>query len=64
MLVNIKDWLSFGCVIFGLLIILGSAGASDLNEINAEEFAVRALIGIIILLVGAIGLRKGGHIED
>lgn len=64
MLVKIKDWLSFGCVVFGLLIMLGSAGASDLNEISAEGFAKRAVIGLIILLVGSIGLKKGGYSEN
>ena len=48
----------------GCFIVVGSAGASDLNEISAEVFAVRATVGIIFLLVGMVGLKKGGYLED
>lgn len=64
MLVKIKYWLSVLCLFAGFFILIGSAGASDLNEISAEGFAVRGTIGLIILLVGSIGLRKGGYVED
>lgn len=61
---KIKYYFFVGLFFGGCFIVVGSAGASDLNEISAEGFAVRAIIGIICLLVGLIGLRKGGYFED
>lgn len=61
---KIKYYFFVGLFFGGCFIVVGSAGASDLNEISAEGFAVRATVGIIILLVGGIGLKKGGYFED
>ena len=61
---KIKYYILVGLMFGGCFIVVGSAGASDLNEISAEGFAVRATIGFVMLLVGGIGLKKGGYLED
>lgn len=61
---KIKYYILVGLMFGGCFIVIGSAGASDLNEISAEGFAVRATIGFVMLLVGMIGLKKGGYLED
>lgn len=61
---KIKYYFLVVLIFGGCIIVVGSAGASDLNEISAEVFAVRAIIGIICFLVGLIGLKKGGYFED
>ena len=64
MLDKIKYFLLIACILGGLFIITGSAGASDLNQISVERFIIQGLIGLFLLLVGGVGLKKGGYDEN
>lgn len=47
----------FGCfMLIGAILILVTAGASDLDLISIKEIALRLLIGIGLLVVGFRGL--------
>lgn len=61
---KIKYYFLVGLMFGGCFVVVGSAGASDLDEISAEGFAVRAIVGFVMLLVGMIGLKKGGYLEN
>lgn len=61
---KIKYYLLVACILGGLFILLGSAGASDLNQISVERFIVQSLIGVFLVLVGGVGLKKGGYDEN
>lgn len=64
MLDRIKFYLLVACILGGLFILTGSAGASDLNQISVERFIVQGLLGLFLMLVGVVGLNKGGYDED
>ena len=61
---KIKFYLLVVCILGGLFILTGSAGASDLNQISVERFIIQGLIGLFLLLVGGVGLKKGGYDEN
>ena len=61
---KIKYYLLVAGILGGLFILLGSAGASDLNQISVERFIVQSLIGVFLVLVGGVGLKKGGYDEN
>jgi len=61
---KIKFYLLVVCILGGLFILIGSAGASDLNQISVERFIIQGLIGLFLLLVGGVGLKKGGYDEN
>ena len=61
---RIKFYLLIACILGGLFILIGSAGASDLNQISVERFIIQGLIGLFLLLVGVVGLKKGGYDEN
>lgn len=44
----------------GVVVILGTAGASDLEEIGLIETTIRGTIGVGLSLVGCMGLKIGG----
>jgi hypothetical protein len=49
---------TFGfCIIAGILIILGTAGSSDLGSLNMGDIVGRCCIGILITVFGYIGLK-------
>lgn len=45
------------CIIAGLLIILGTAGASDCGWLNMSEIVARGCIGILLMGIGCIGRK-------
>jgi len=61
---RIKFYLLIACILGGLFILIGSAGSSDLNQISVERFIIQGLIGLFLLLVGGVGLKKGGYDEN
>lgn len=44
----------------GLFIIIGTAGASDLESIGLKDFVIRGGIGLILMIIGLVGLEIGG----
>lgn len=58
-----KDFLrlvSLLLVFGGVVVILGTAGASDLEEIGLIETAIRGTIGVGLSMIGYLGLKIGG----
>lgn len=53
----VSGWIVF----FGFVFLIGSAGASDLEVINAIEFMIRGVVGMLMILIGLIGLKIGGY---
>lgn len=47
-------------MLIGLFILLGTAGASDLDLISTKEILGRGGVGIGLFLAGYGGLRLGG----
>lgn len=43
------------CTIFGIMLILGSAGASDLGRIDLNTVIIQSLIGLFSTMIGIIG---------
>lgn len=59
----VRDFLrlvSLLLVFGGVVVILGTAGASDLGEIGLSEMIIRGSIGVGLSLVGYFGLKIGG----
>lgn len=46
--------------IIGFIILLGTAGASDLNRIGFDEMTKRCLIGIMFFVFGFLSMKIGG----
>lgn len=44
-------------VLSGIIIILGTAGASDLGRIDLEECFSRILLGLALICIGKAGLN-------
>ena len=57
---KIYHWIFGLCMLAGFYVILCTAGASDLNQINMSEIIVRGCIGVVLLLVSYIGLKLSG----
>ena len=47
-------------VVIGFVILLGTAGASDLNRISFDEMTKRCLIGIMFFVFGFLSMKIGG----
>ncbi len=48
----------FGSSFFsGLIIMIGTAGASDCNLIDGKQITIRMIIAIIFLAIGVFGLN-------
>ena len=59
----VRDFLklvSLLLVFGGVVLVLGTAGASDLGQIGFDEILIRGSIGVSLSLVGSLGLRIGG----
>ena len=50
-------------ILFGVICLIGSAGASDQEVISITEYINQAIIGFSIMLVGFIGLKIGGKLN-
>lgn len=48
------------CIFVGLMMVLASAGASDLGSLEFKRIVVNALIGLGLMFVGYAGLKVGG----
>lgn len=44
-------------VLIGLLLVIGTAGSSDLGLIDIESLAIRMGVGIFLVAFGFIGLK-------
>lgn len=44
----------------GFYVLVGTAGASDLDLIGMSDIISRGLIGIVLMLTGFIGVKIGG----
>ncbi len=49
------------CIFGGFLIVIGSAGASDLEMIGLTDLIIRGSIGAVLIIIGVVGLKKGGY---
>lgn len=47
--------------VLGFLLILGTAGSSDMGLISFRETAVRSAIGLIMMAVGVLGQEVNGY---
>ena len=48
----------FGCIIgIGLLIVIGSAGSTDINAISLSQAIIYSLIGIAMTMLGLAGYK-------
>lgn len=56
--------LSLICFFGGVLLAIGSAGASDLGEIELSELIIRGGAGVILAGIGSIGLIRSGGFEN
>ena len=51
-----------GCLLIaGLIIMMGSAGALDVNQIPFDQATWQMILGLAIFLLGGIGLRVIGE---
>lgn len=41
----------------GFLLVLGAAGSADLNVVDFKIIVIQGIIGLVLLLIGAIGLN-------
>lgn len=48
------------CMFVGFMIILGTAGSSDLGLIECNKILVQSFIGVGVMGVGYLGLRLTG----
>ena len=46
------------CFFCGLAVVMGSAGASDLERIGLSELIVNMSLGIVIVVIGFLILEK------
>ena len=48
----------FGCVVvIGFIMLLGTAGASDMDKIDFGTVLIQSLISVLMVIVGLIGLN-------
>lgn len=51
----------FGFIFFGGLVLgLGTAGASDLESIGLDETAIRVIVSVVMMTIGFVGLDVRG----
>ena len=46
------------CVVVGILVVLGTAGASDCGTIEFGQAVLRSVGGLLVALVGLAGLKR------
>lgn len=61
---RIINGLSGTLIVLGFLVVLGSAGSSDLGVITATEFLLQVIGGVLLLFIGFVGLEIGGYEFD
>ena len=47
-------------MVIGFFLIVGTAGASDLDLITVKEIILKGGSGLLLILTGYVGLRLGG----
>jgi hypothetical protein len=48
----------FGCsVVVGAFLLLGTAGASDLNKMDFDTILFQSLLSLSLVLIGVVGLK-------
>ena len=45
------------CALLGFVVMLGTAGASDLDTLSFEKIVIQSALGLVLMVVGFIGLR-------
>lgn len=48
------------CMLIGFVLILGTAGNSDLGLISFKTKVIKCLIGLVLIGIGYIGLKLNG----
>lgn len=48
------------CMLGGFIFMLGTAGASDMENIDVITAVVNSAIGLAVMLIGYFGLRLSG----
>lgn len=54
---KIFNYLFGGVVVIGFFMLLGTAGASDMGNIDLGTVLIQSLISVLIVIVGFIGLN-------
>lgn len=49
------------CTIIGFIIMIGTAGASDINAIDFKTIVLQSCIGMVLALVGFVGYKVIGE---
>ena len=60
MLKKVCNWFFGLCTFAGFVVMIGTAGASDLNTIDFETSLIQSGIAIALILFGFVGLKLSG----
>lgn len=60
MLKKVCNWFFGLCTLVGFVVMVGTAGASDLNTIDFETILVQGGIALALILIGFVGLKLSG----
>ena len=60
MLKKVFHWIFGLCMFIGFVLMVGTAGSSDLNLIDWDTILKQSLIALILMTVGFIGLKLSG----
>ena len=60
MLKKIYQGLFISSMLAGFILMIGTAGASDLNMVDFEKIFLQASIAMLLILVGFFGLKVSG----
>lgn len=57
MLKKVFHWIFGLCMFAGFVVMVGTAGSSDLNTIDFKTALVYSLIGLALMFIGFVGLK-------
>lgn len=57
MLKKVCHWIFGLCVFASFVLMIGTAGSSDLNLIDFKQIVIQSLIALALMLIGFIGLK-------
>ena len=60
MLKKVFHWIFGLCMFVGFVVMVGTAGSSDLNTIDFKTALVYSLIGLVLMFIGFVGLKLSG----
>lgn len=58
-----KTYLADACILIGFLLILGTAGASDMDNITVSQALMQSIIGLAAAAVGIV-INAGIRMEE